>query len=168
MASNNGIGAGFDTLRLVLAIAVILWHCVPLTQGETDRMLATPVWVWIYTIIPVFFALSGFLVTGSALRLTLGKFAASRILRIVPALAVDTLVTILIIAPLVTTVSLSEFYSSSETWHYLLNMIGEIRYTLPGVFEDNPYTEVVNGSLWTIRPELAYYALMFALIGRAL
>jgi len=36
-------------------------------------------------------------------------------------------------------------------------MIGNIHYFLPGVFEDNPHAGVVNGSLWTIGPELGCY-----------
>lgn len=168
IAHNDGVGAGFDALRVYLSIAVILWHCVALTAGSTDKALATPIWPLVYSIIPLFFALSGFLVTGSAMRLTLGKFAASRILRIVPALAVDTLVTILILAPLVTTLPVAEFFVREDTWEYLLNIVGEIRYTLPGVFETNPFKGVVNGSLWTIRPELACYLLMFIFIATSL
>lgn len=168
MRDNDGIGAGFDTLRLSLSVAVILWHCIPLAKGTPDFALATPLWTPVYVIIPIFFALSGFLVTGSALRLTVGKFAASRVLRIVPALAVDTLVSIFLIGIVVTTLPIGEYFSKSETWLYFLNIVGEIRYDLPGVFLENPYEGVVNGSLWTIRPELACYALMFLLIATKL
>jgi peptidoglycan/LPS O-acetylase OafA/YrhL len=162
--ANDGLGPGFDTLRVVLSFSVILWHCFPLTQGSSDPIKETWGWALAYPIIPMFFALSGFLVTGSALRLTLRNFALARGLRIVPALAVDTLVTILIIGPLFTTMPLSEFYSDPETHRYLLNIVGEIHYELPGVFLDNPYPDVVNGSLWTIAPELGCYLAMGILI----
>ena len=115
-------------------------------------------------LVPIFFALSGFLVTGSALRLTIGKFVLSRVLRIVPALAVDTLVMVLLIGPLVTTLPLGTYFTDPGTAKYLLNIVGEIHFTLPGVFTGNPLKGVVNGSLWTIPPELGCYPAMSALI----
>jgi peptidoglycan/LPS O-acetylase OafA/YrhL len=162
--ANKGIGKGFDTLRIVLAFSVIAWHCIPLTQGTAAYAKASFAWPLIYSILPMFFALSGFLVTGSALRLTIGKFALSRVLRIAPALVVDTLVTVLILGPLFTAVSLNEYFNDEKTYSYLLNMVGEIHMQLPGMFLSNPYSNVVNGSLWTIPPELGCYLMLAALI----
>lgn len=161
---NRGIGKGFDTLRVVLAFAVIAWHCVPLTQGNGDAAKASGAWPLIYSIVPMFFALSGFLITGSALRLKLGKFAASRILRIVPALAVDTIFTVIVIGPILTSASMEEYFSDKITYSYLLNIIGEIHNELPGLFLNNPYASIVNGSLWTIPPELGCYLIIAILI----
>lgn len=154
MDANRGIGPGFDMLRVGLAFAVILRHCFPISYGNG----ATAGYAWAATvgIVPSFFILSGFLVTGSALRLTLGKFIASRALRIVPALAVDTIVTVLVIGPALTTLPLSSYFGSPLTHGYLLNMVGEIHYCLPGLFDANPLRGVVNGALWTIQPELGY------------
>lgn len=160
----KGIGPGFDTMRIVLAFAVIAWHCIPIALGSADSGKHSHAWVLWYSVLPVFFALSGFLVAGSALRLSLGKFALSRALRIIPALVVDTLVTIVLIAPFFTTLSLVDFFSNIETAKYLLNIIGKIQFTLPGVFESNPYANIVNGSLWTIGPELLCYLVMGFLI----
>jgi len=164
LEANKGLGPGFDSLRVLLSFCVIAWHCVPLTSGTALTVKATPFWPLVYSILPMFFALSGFLVTGSALRLPLSKFATSRVLRIVPALIVDTLVTILIIGPIFTTVSLSAYFGSSVTHAYLLNMVGEIHFLLPGLFENNPYPRTVNGSLWTLPAELACYVFMGTLI----
>lgn len=164
LKSNRGIGPGFDTLRVSLAFAVILWHSYALCWGSIDAVKHSPAWAFGYAVLPVFFALSGFLVTGSALRLSLGRFAASRVLRIVPALVVDTLVTVLVLGPLLTTVPLAVYFSHGETARYLLNMVGEIHFVLPGLFVDNPLPRIVNGSLWTIPPELACYVVMAGLI----
>lgn len=161
---NKGVGLGFDGMRLILALSVILWHSFPLTSGSASFAKSTVAWPIIYSIVPMFFALSGFLVSGSALRLTIGKFAMSRILRIVPALFVDTLFTVIILAPLFTGLPLQEFFTNHLTYAYLLNIVGEIHFTLPGVFTQNIYPDVVNGSLWTIPPELFCYVVMAGLI----
>ena len=164
MQENRGIGPGFDLLRIGLAFAVILRHCFPISYGNGPDATAGYAWAAAMGILPSFFILSGFLVTGSALRLSLGKFVASRVLRIVPALAVDTLITVLLIGPLFTEQSLADYFSSPMTHGYLLNVVGEIHYLLPGVFGDNPLHGIVNGALWTIQPELGCYAVICALI----
>ncbi len=164
MDENNGIGPGFDVLRVGLAFAVVLRHCFPLTYGNSEAAASGFLWTATMAIIPIFFILSGFLVTGSALRLSLGKFVASRVLRIVPALAVDTIVTILVIGLVFTTLPLGEYLTSPQTATYLANIAGFIHYYLPGVFADNPLPGVVNGSLWTIPPELGCYVFISGLI----
>jgi peptidoglycan/LPS O-acetylase OafA/YrhL len=139
----------------------------PLTSGTADGLAREPYWILVYAVVPVFFSLSGFLVTGSGLRLPVGQFVASRALRIVPALLVDTAVSILVFGTLLTTLSLGEYLMHPETRGYWFNIVGEIHYYLPGVFKDNPVT-AVNGSLWTIRPELFCYLLMTGLIATGL
>lgn len=161
--ANRGIGPGFDFMRLFLAFAVIGWHSIPITQGNSDALRSEPWWILVYAMVPVFFALSGFLVTGSAMRLTAMPFLASRALRIVPALFVDTAISVLLFGAVLTSLPLSEYFTHPDTLKYWLNVVGEIHYDLPGVFLDNP-GRAVNGSLWTIKPELGCYAIMLALI----
>jgi len=162
--ANRGQGKGFDGLRLGLALGVMCWHAFALTAPDWRALNSASLWMLGYAILPIFFGLSGFLVTGSALRNTLQQFAINRIFRIVPALLVDTLVTILILGPLLTDVPIARYFASPVTHAYLLNIVGEIHYYLPGVFTHNPYPGVVNGSLWTISPELGCYILIGALI----
>ena len=69
----KGFGPGFDFLRLCLALAVLWFHSFVIL-GTMTQIEATPLWYCIYMIMPMFFALSGFLVAGSALRLRLGTF----------------------------------------------------------------------------------------------
>lgn len=161
---HKGVGPGFDALRIGLSIAVVAWHSIPIATGTGELAKNTAFWPLIYAIVPMFFALSGFLVTGSAQRLPITKFAINRVLRIVPALMVDTLITILIIGTLLTTVPLSEYFASTLTAKYLLNIVGHIHMLLPGVFTENAYANTVNGSLWTIPAELGCYIIMGALI----
>nr|WP_158291716.1 acyltransferase [Lampropedia puyangensis] len=153
-------------MRIALAISVILLHCVPVAHGFYWYAFHESFWFPAYAaILPMFFGLSGFLVTGSAVRLqSLKKFFANRILRIIPALVVEVSLSALILGALVTTLNLREYFTSSGFWSYFLNIIGIIHFELPGVFKDNPYPGTVNGNLWTLHPEYYSYLLIGALM----
>jgi peptidoglycan/LPS O-acetylase OafA/YrhL len=112
----------------------------------------------------MFFALSGFLITGSALRLKLKDFLLNRGMRIIPALAVDIFVSALVIGPIYTTTTIPQYFTQYEFRAYFANVLGVIHYTLPGVFENNPFPQTVNGSLWTIPFEIGCYGIMSAFI----
>ena len=114
-------------------------------------------------LVPSFFSLSGFLIAGSLERSTVPVFIGLRILRILPALAVDTLITVFIVGVFFTALPLQEYFASNETWKYLLNITGHIRYRLPGVFLNNPIPEIVNAQLWTIPWEFVCYATIVVL-----
>jgi peptidoglycan/LPS O-acetylase OafA/YrhL len=114
-------------------------------------------------IVPMFFALSGFLVAGSLERSkTLITFLGLRAFRIVPALSVEVFLSALILGPLFTTDNLGNYFRDREFYSYFLNVIGEIHYQLPGVFRSNP-NPAVNGQLWTIPWELVSYVALAVL-----
>lgn len=62
--------------------------------------------------------------------------------------------------PIVTNLALSEYFSGREFFRYMLNTIGWIHFTLPGVFSDNIQPRVVNISMWTVPYELECYILL--------
>lgn len=150
--SNN-----FDALRLLGASIVILGHAYHLLGRPTENpgMLG----YGIQTLgVVVFFSISGFLITMSWTRTRdLSTYLSARILRIFPALAVVTLISVFVLGPLVTSVSLSDYVGSDLTWGYLYNIIMSPRYVLEGVFGDVPYPGAVNGSLWTLPAEFFCY-----------
>ena len=114
----------------------------------------------------MFFAMSGFLIAKSWSDLPrLVPFAVKRALRILPALVVAVSVTVFVIGPLFTTLPLTSYFSDPVTWLYLVRCSLLITFfgTLPGVFEDNPYPDAVNGSLWTLPVEACCYAMAAAL-----
>lgn len=162
LAAHRGLGPGFDFLRIALAFSIVLAHSFLLT-GNDEFFRSTPLWFAEYALVPMFFALSGFLIAGSAQRLSLKNFLLNRGLRIVPALAVDIVVCALIIGPLLTPVALSVYFSSADFFKYFLNIIGWIHYSLPGVFDNNP-THRVNGALWTVPWEIFCYIIMSGLM----
>jgi len=164
----EGRPAGFDYLRLILSVMVVVFHGVAVCYG---RDAEAPLWTsWyspaLYFMVPSFFALSGFLVAGSLERNSIPAFIALRLLRIFPALTVEVLASALIIGPAVTTLSLSDYFSNQEFFRYFFNIVGDIQYHLPGVFRDHP-TDVVNSQLWTVPFELECYLaiVVLALLG---
>ena len=100
--------SGFDYLRIVLASSVILAHTTVICYGPAAMAAVPPLLrVLEIAILPMFFSLSGFLVAGSLTRsANLKIFFGLRILRIVPALAMEVALSALILGPLLTTVSL--------------------------------------------------------------
>lgn len=161
---HGNFGPGFNFNRITLAYAVMVWHTVTVAQDAADAVLKTPLWSVISAILPMFFALSGFLVTASALRLPLREYILNRAFRIIPALAVDIVFCALIIGPIFTSFQLADYFVDRDFYEYFLNIIGLIHYDLPGVFLDNPHPTIVNGSLWTVPYEIACYVLMSLMI----
>jgi peptidoglycan/LPS O-acetylase OafA/YrhL len=158
----KGFGQGFDFLRIFLATGIIAWHTAQLS-GHLELARASGFWLSEYMLVPMFFALSGFLVAGSSTRLSAKNFLLNRAARIVPALVVDIFFAALLIGPLVTTLPASLYFTDATFFRYFFNITGWIHYSLPGVFETNPSSEV-NGALWTVPFEIGCYVILTGLM----
>ena len=97
-------------------------------------------------VLPMFFALSGFLVVGSAIRLSaLTPFLLSRGLRIIPALATEITISALLIGSALTSLPLREYFTSRGLLEYFGSLTGRVVFELPGViFIGNPNSVQVN------------------------
>ena len=151
-----------DLLRLVAAMLVLYSHQFVL-MGQAD-----PSFLGLTTFggagVTVFFFLSGLLVWSSWDRDPhLLRFFTRRSLRIFPALWVLVVCSLFLLGPVYSTLSLSDYFSGAETRAYVSTAFLVPRYTLSGVFEDNPYARVVNGSLWTLPVEFLCYVSVAAL-----
>jgi peptidoglycan/LPS O-acetylase OafA/YrhL len=133
-----------------------------------DQVVSGPGRLAFIWIVPAFFALSGFLVAGSMVRLNdVRVFVAFRVLRILPALALEVVLSALLLGPLVTALPLADYATDPGFARYFWNILGVIHYELPGVFLGNPWPGVVNGSLWTVPAELyCYIGLVLLMLGR--
>jgi peptidoglycan/LPS O-acetylase OafA/YrhL len=163
--ATRGRPAGFDYMRISLASLVVLFHAFACYGAATFAAVEggplRPLWAMI---LPMFFGLSGFLVSGSLERSpTLVQFLGLRVIRLVPALAVEAILSLLIIGTLFTTLPLHEFFRNRETWQYLLNIVGDVHFYLPGVFDHNPFSAQVNGQLWSLPVELKCYLVIAVL-----
>jgi peptidoglycan/LPS O-acetylase OafA/YrhL len=166
IAAASGRPTGFDYLRLALALSVVAVHVFQTGIGDeaANAYLTPAVRPFAACILPMFFALSGFLVAGSLVRTpTLPEFFALRVIRLAPALIVEVLLSAFVIGALFTALPLSEYFSHPKFWAYLLNIVGWIHFTLPGVFLDNPRPNMVNQQLWTVPWELDCYIVLGAL-----
>lgn len=160
---HRGLAPGFDFARVFLAFSVIGYHCVSVIHGDFDAFWQTPGWFINYAILPMFFGLSGFLIAGSAMRLSLKDFLINRGLRIIPALAVEVILSAVILGGIFTSLPKQAYYTDPGFLHYFTNIFGWINFYLPGVFKNQPLT-AVNNSLWTIPWEILCYGLMSGLI----
>jgi peptidoglycan/LPS O-acetylase OafA/YrhL len=163
--ATKGRSTGFDYLRILLAVAVVAVHTIPVCYGwaAMDGVWQGPWGPFAFFIIPSFFALSGFLVAGSLERVNnIPVFLTLRATRIFPALCCEVLISALLLGPLLTDLPLSDYFTDRSFWSYMLNVFGSIHYDLAGVFLNNPVT-TVNNQLWTIPYELKCYILLTVL-----
>ena len=152
-------------MRLAMALAVLVSHCFFLSTGQ---MTAEPLIAWTgYTLgqhgVQVFFIMSGVLVMQSLMQSgSVRDYAIARALRIVPALLVCILLTALVLGPLVTTLSASQYLKDPATPRYIVKtaLLLTGMAPLPGVFAGNAAADLVNSSLWTLKYEVICYVLL--------
>lgn len=147
--------------RFLAALLVIVAHAFPLScgNGYTDILGRISGGEINFGAISVgfFFWIGGFYIARSMLRLKSGvAYFILRIKRIFPGLLFMVVVSLLL-GSVFTTYSFQEYWCSSESWSYLWNVFFILHHDLPGVFQDNPYTSTVNGSLWTLPVEFFCY-----------
>ena len=161
--ATKGIGPGFDALRVMLSISILCVHSPSITGASSGPWYGPAAFVGAF-LVPAFFALSGFLVIASAIRVeSLATFLTFRGLQILPALSTEVAITALIIGPLATKETLRSYFTDPEFFTYFSNVIGNVHFTLPGVFDHNPI-KAVNLSLWTIRPEIVCYLTLSSIL----
>lgn len=163
--ANKGEGPGFNFMRLALAMIILGAHSSWMAGVDSTHDWEGWQGLFRLSLVPAFFALSGFLVTGSALRTNAVRtFMALRLIRIVPALFVEVTLSALILGPIFTTYLLSDYFTDMRFFEYFGNIVGRIRFELPGVFETNPVSGIVNINLWTLKPEFYCYFFMAGMI----
>jgi peptidoglycan/LPS O-acetylase OafA/YrhL len=111
--------------------------------------------------VAIFFFISGFLVCRSwDNRRDPVSFLTARALRIAPAYWCVLLVVAVVLGPAVTTHPVTDYILEPGTLRYVAyGAVIHVQYLLPGVFEHAP-APGVNGSLWTIRLEVALYVML--------
>ncbi len=151
-------------MRIILAVTIVIWHVYLVTHGSEAAVAlwsTTALGPAIALLLPIFFALSGFLIAGSMYRnANIRTFLILRGIRIYPALVVEVLLSAFILGPLLTTFDLEAYFTDRKFLSYLANTVGWVHFLLPGVFAGNPVPETVNAQLWTVPYELECYVLI--------
>jgi peptidoglycan/LPS O-acetylase OafA/YrhL len=161
----------FGLLRLGLAVAVLFQHALTLSGNGTlvyfgyfrEADLGS-------SGVAGFFAISGFLLAGSAQRLSSHTFLIHRIFRLLPGLWFALVVSAFVIVPIASiygsTDSEFSFVAGTESslTYFLLNMgLFVFQDSIGNVYATNPYPLAVNGSLWTLAPEFICYVSLLGL-----
>lgn len=152
----------FNLIRMIAASCVLISHAWPLSGGGGgDEPLEALTGYSLGKIsVFIFFVISGFLIAKSYERQpSLFTWARARVLRLFPALIVVLVLTTLVLGPLVTDLPLSTYFSQPETFLYVFRnlSLAFLQFDLPGVFQTNPFSPAINGSLWTLFYEVVCY-----------
>jgi peptidoglycan/LPS O-acetylase OafA/YrhL len=149
---------------MIAASLVLFSHAFPLSTGQVS---AEPVQTFLHMTlgqiaVDIFFVCSGFLITKSLTQSTsIRRFVLFRCLRVLPALWVALVLTIIIAGCFYSSLKAGVFFSEPGTFTFFLRnavLVTGIQHGLPGVFESAPMPRLVNASLWTLPYEVAMYA----------
>jgi len=148
----------FHFVRLATASLVVVGHSFALVGQQVPNWLGTGIGVWA---VRIFFVVSGYLVCESWNRdRSIHRYVVRRALRIFPALAMVVVLSALLLGPLMTERPLGAYMHDPEVRTYFWNILLAPYFVLPGVFLHNPFTNAVNGSLWTLPVEFVMYLIL--------
>ncbi len=144
----------FDLIRLIAAFQVLIWHGA-VHFGVSDKIHDVLVVLYHFPGVPIFFTISGFLISFSLERnnFNLKQYFKNRSLRIFPALWVCTILTALLLFAFGVVGSAKDFI----TWFF-----AQITFFQFYASESlkNWGTGHPNGSLWSIAVEFQFYLIL--------
>ncbi|QHL90218.1 acyltransferase family protein [Sphingomonas changnyeongensis] len=146
-----------DIVRFTLASMVFISHAHDLSGLSALALLSAAVSSTLA--VQAFFIISGFLIFQSFDRSsTLKSYAARRVRRILPAYVVVVISCAVLLGAL-STLPFGAYVRDPGLWRYLganLLFLNFLAPELPGVFQNNLFS-AVNGALWTLKIEVAFY-----------
>lgn len=152
-----------DIIRFISASLVVFSHSFPLTNPKNN---IDPLYSLTRQIsfgglaVATFFIISGFLIAQSFERSkSLISYFKSRVLRLFPGLLICLAFSAFVLGALFTTLSIRDYFTNNAVYkHFVgITLLPNLSPSLPGVFENNPYGSVINGSLWTLKYEFLCY-----------
>lgn len=155
-------GNSFTYVRLVAAAMVLFAHHYALWGLHEPGLLGRsfgPLGV------NIFFGISGYLV---ALNLERDgspwRFAARRLLRIMPGLTVNVIFCAVVVGAWLSTLPLADYFAHPDFRGYFWNLLFRPMFALPAVLADARVPYAINGSLWTLPFEMFAYLVLAVLL----
>ncbi len=153
-------GNNLNILRAFFSLNVLLYHCYALSNSESLKVLnhvLNP-----DLAVQGFFIISGFLIQQSYERAkSVKEFYKKRLWRLYPAY-----ITIIILSAIIgvffSNLDFKQYFLSFQLYKYIganAIFLNFLQQTLPGVFVNNLF-KAVNGSLWTLKIEVAFYLIV--------
>ncbi|MGI8879700.1 MAG: acyltransferase family protein [Jatrophihabitans sp.] len=144
-----------NAIRLVLALVVVVSHVPKIRGGDPIAIGDLEIGGWA---VAGFFALSGWLVTQSRLRLSMGRFLWRRALRIFPGFWACLLTTAFVAAPISAILGPGSWRPITAARYVFSNIALYIAQpTIGNSLAGRPDTTTWNLSLWTLSYEFACY-----------
>ena len=160
----DGRDNALNTIRFILASCVLLSHSWPLTgHAEEPGIGGIHLGTWsVYG----FFAISGYLIAQSRLRLRFAPFLWRRVLRIFPGLWVVVLLTAFVLAPVASAFAGQGAWSLGAAARYTVEngLLYANRQDIGQTLSSVSYPQAWNGSLWTLLYEFAAYLAIAAVL----
>lgn len=155
MKKNNNV----NLIKFIAAILVVFSHSFAIAKNDIDFLgLYSKEYITLGAVgVSIFFTLSGYFITNSLIKNGDKDFIKKRFKKIFPPLWIVVFITIFILGPLLTTTSLSNYFTNKKTFLYLLNALMIPYHSLPGVFSNNIFGDTINGALWTLIVEFLCY-----------
>ncbi|WP_367372489.1 acyltransferase family protein [Pseudomonas lini] len=151
-----------NLLRLIAALMVLYAHSFAFYGNAPAGFLGLASYGGLG--IEIFFIISGYLIVKSwDFTPSAANFLIKRSLRIFPALIVVVLISMFVLGPIFTTLTVSEYFAHPQFWSYMRNIILSPVFYLPGVLEHARVPNAVNGSLWSLPVEFFMYLVVMGL-----
>lgn len=155
----------FDDLRFILATLVVYYHSYELASEQKHDLITGMVLgqsslgeIAVYA----FFTISGFFMIQSLENSkNILKYFRNRLYRIIPAFWFSLIFFSLLIIPIFSKVSL---YGQDGVIAFILKAgsfhIFDYSWTIRNAFPNNTFVDNINGSMWTLKHELAAYIML--------
>lgn len=163
----------FTLLGVTLSLLIIYYHCYALFYGPITSQI--DIFSRIFRgentgsiVVAAFCVISGFMITSSIQRSKNTKeYLIKRVKRIFPSYALVLIISALIVAPIVSSISLKNYYLTPSLYtNYIIDNLLLFKnsvYVIGDVFINNPYPSAINGSIWYIKHQFFCYLYMIPL-----
>lgn len=160
----------FTIMSIVLSLLIVFYHCYFLYYGPTPSRIdfISKIFRGENTgalVVAAFSVISGFMITSSIERSkNIKEYVFKRIKRIFPAFAIVLIISALVVAPIVSTISFKDYYIKPSLYMpYIIDNLLLFKNSVYGIgdaFLTNPYPSAINGSIWYIKHQFLCYLYM--------